>query len=241
MGLIQSRPRYKLIGASKIPMKEIYLNNDHLVDYRAEERTTGMFVAGLSLTAFLTLNPTGSAIVSEFLTAPVPTMEATSSFALTQVFSASYSASVTQSFTASVYQILSQSFTASVSVSNAGLTLTTSLTETPARSGEYIGTIPGADITTALSGSFIDGDFSSSFTSSNSVTVSQSYIPATEWSQSFTYNITHSMVESFSASIEVQLVETAPRAWSIYEVVTSGDGAIRIATPFNLRSVRFGA
>jgi hypothetical protein len=240
-GLIESRPRFKLIRVSDLTMKEIYLDNDHLVDYRAQERTTGKFQSGLSLTASLSLNPTGSAVVSQVLSGPVVTYAETSSFALTQTFSSSFSASVTSSFTASVYEIASASFTASVSQSNdANVTLAVNLIENPPRSGEYVGIIPGADITSALSGSFTQS-FSSSFsTSSNSVTT-QSFIPGTNSSESIIFNTTSSFVESFTQSIEEPLVETSPRSWAIYEIVQSSDASVKISTPMNLRSVRFAS
>lgn len=244
-GLIWSRPALTPIRVSetKMKVKEIYINNDHLVDYRIQERTRGTYKSGLSLTAYLSRNPTGSAITSQYLTTPVPTYFATSSFALTQTFSESLDlvSLMTSSFTTSVYEVVSESFTASVSQSNTGnISLSTGLTEL-ASTGEYIGTIPGASITTALSGSFEEAFYTiesgSVVTTATASIVSQS---ATELRiESTSFVTTAAFSQSFTRSIEVPVEHTNPRAFSIYEIITTNDGQLQVATPMNLRSVRF--
>lgn len=235
-GLVLSGPKYIPIRVSDLPMKEIYLENDHQVFYRFQNRQTGQLTTGLSLTAFLTLNETGSAAQSSYFTGPTSSLSEYTTESVVRTFSSSLSGGVSSSFTTSVYTTVTQSYTSSFSSSAEGVILSTTLTEIPPKSGDYQGTIDGTDIAAVLSSS-LDTVYSSSlFVVSSSVTGSISGAGSLE---DITINATHSLYDSFTQSVEIPIQQTAPRAWSIYEVITSGDGSIKIVNPMNLRSVRF--
>lgn len=67
-GVIKSGPRYSLTRKSDIPVRELFLNNDHRIDYLVEERTTGILITGLQLSASLSLTPTGTPAASGSVT-----------------------------------------------------------------------------------------------------------------------------------------------------------------------------
>jgi len=95
-GIVFSRPRWVLIRTRNDTMdREVYLGNDHLVDYRVQERTTGLFTSGLGLTASLSLNPTGSAATSSWFGPPTTSFQS-ASFA-TQAFADTTSSGYTES------------------------------------------------------------------------------------------------------------------------------------------------
>lgn len=58
-GVVQSGPRFTLTRKSDLPVKEIFLDNDHRTSYFVEERTTGIFLSGLQLSASISLTPNG--------------------------------------------------------------------------------------------------------------------------------------------------------------------------------------
>lgn len=232
-GVVFSRPRWIPIRVRTNPMdREVYLDNDHLIDYYLGERTTGKFITGQQLTAYLSLNPTGSAIVSTWYGGP------TSSLVSVTQFTSSVTSHVSESINVSILYEFSQSLTTVFSGSNIGtVMLSASLIETPAGSGEYIGTIPGPDITTALSSSFTQS-FSSSFSETITTgSLSASFSASVTTSLSITMSVS-GFTSSFTASQEVPRVETANRAFGIYEIISSGS-FLRASTPMTLRSVRF--
>jgi hypothetical protein len=222
-------------------LREIYLFNDHRVHYRVEERTTGKFLSGLTLNAYLSDNPTGSAVTSSVRISGSQTLES-GDFEVTQSVTVSSSADITQSVTMSLL-IVSQSLTSSFSSSATGsVTLATTLTEDPGCSGDYIGIIPGYDIASALSASITESH-SSSFDAPVTSSFTQSIVIGSV-SHSLFVTSSHIVTSSFTTSVDVPVVETSPRAPGIYEIITSGSEAsgglrLRVTTPFCLRSARF--
>ena len=243
-GLVFSRARWKLIRERNRTMdREVYLDNDHLVDYRVEERTTGLHISDLQLTASLSRNPTGSAIRSFFLGGE------TSSFVAAEEFVVGTSIFLSGSVTLSVLTVASQSlFTTFSNENQGGVILAVTLSESPACSGHYIGTFAGADISTALSQSL-----SSSFSSSVSESVeSASFDTAglivsagVTTSVAFTASIS-GFTSSITESNLLPLQESDDRCFGVFEVIESGSfysgsfkHILKTSTPMTLRSVRF--
>lgn len=233
---VESRPRWKVIRTENQTMdRNVYLGNDHQVDIRIEERTTGRFTSDLSLTASLSRNPTGSAIASFFLDA------GTSSFVSASQYDLSTAQIISGPATQSILTVSSQSlftnFTGSI---QGNVMLSTSLVESPACSGQYVGVIPGLDITTALSQS-LSSSFSqteSGSSASASLDVGGLIISAgLTTSVAFTASIT-GITQSFTASILNQLAESDDRCFGVFEIIQSGS-FLKISTPMTLRSARF--
>lgn len=228
---VESRPRWKVIRTENQTMdRNVYLGNDHQVDIRIEERTTGQFTSGLSLTASLSRNPTGSAIASFFLdSAPTSGTVTTETSSLRQTIVAAVSQSI--------YTEITQSLITNFTASNPGLVLTTSLVESPVCSGQYVGVIPGADISTALSQS-LSSSFSQTITGSFATgAVSISISGSATTSLTFTASII-GITQSFTASILNQLAESEDRCFGVFEIVATGSN-LTVATPMTLRSARF--
>ena len=248
-GISFSRPRWKLIRTENQPMdRNVYLENDHLVDYRVEERTTGQYISGLSLNAYLSLNPTGSALTSSFYGGPTSSFVGvtTSASFVTMSEVVTVVEGVSQSFRQWIKTEFSQSLSTSFSGSNEGeVYLGTPLTEVPQSHGQYIGTIPGADITTVLSSSFetvygatysssiATGSESSSISSGSGASPSGSFVTS-----SFVTMSVSGSTGSYPASVEVPLAGTEDRAFRIYEIVKSGS-FLQTSVAMTLRSVRF--
>jgi hypothetical protein len=221
--------------------REVYLDNDHLIDYRVEERTTGKFISDLSLTARLSRNPTGSAVQSFFLDSPTELAVATRSFSLGTVqiiglIDGQAGPKVTQSIFTLTTQHISSNFTGSLTGT---VVLTASLTETPVRSGHYEGVIPGANISTALSQS-LSSSFSQTFTSSFGSASFDSpggliISAGLTTSVAFTASIT-GLTSSFTQSILEQFPESDYKG--IFEIIQSGS-FLKATTAMTLRSVRF--
>ena len=238
-GIVFSRPRWRLIRERNRTMdREVYLDNDHLVDYRVEERTTGLTISDLQLSASLSRNPTGSAIRSFFLGGETASFVAAEQVELETVLIVSNSVSL------SILTVTSQSlFTTFSGVNQGDTVLTTLLTEDPACSGHYVGTFDGADISTALSQS-LSSSFSSSFSSSTataSFDSGDSLIISgngfTTLSVAFTASIS-GFTSSVTQSILVPLVESDDRCFGVFEIIQSGS-FLKASTPMTLRSVRF--
>lgn len=232
-GIVFSRTRWNLIRQRNRTMdKEVYLGNDHLVDFRVEERTTGLFISDLQLSASLSRNPTGSAIQSFALDGGTSSFVSASQFVVGDV--QFISGPTTVSVVNEISQTLITNFTGSV---QGNITLQIALTEDPACSGHYIGTIPGLDITTALS---------QSLSSSFSQTVSESFA-TNSLASTVSGGLTRSLgftgsvsgfTSSITQSILVQLVESDDRCFGVYERIESGS-FLKASTPMTLRSVRF--
>lgn len=236
-GIVFSRARWRPIRERNRTMdREVYLDNDHLVDYRVEERTTGLTISDLQLSASLSRNPTGSAIQSFFLDG------GTSSFVSASLIESGTRTFVSGPTAVTVLTEISQSLTTNFTGSIVGnTTLEIGLTEDPVCSGQYVGTFAGADISTALSQS-LSSSFSSSVSSSaataslsSSTTASISgtlfaTLAFTESIQGFTSSITESVL--------VPLVESDDRCFGIFEIIQSGS-FLKASTPMTLRSVRF--
>lgn len=237
----ESQARWNVTRTNNRTMdREIYLDNDHLVDIRIEERTTGKATSGLLLTASLSRNPTGSAETSFFLDGGTSSLVAATSFSVETiqfigVIPGQAAPPVTQSILLRTSQSLFTEFTGSISGSKI---LTASLVETPVCSGRYVGTIAGIDITTALSQS-ISASFSQSFTSSFTSTSFGSLIISAGLTASvaFTASVT-GLTSSFTASNLVQLVESDDRCFGVFEIIESGS-FLKASTPMTLRSARF--
>ncbi len=236
-GIVFSRPRWRLIRERNRTMdREVYLDNDHLVDYRVEERTTGLTISDLELNASLSRNPTGSAIRSFFLGGQ------TSSFVEASQADIGTTQFVSASVSISVLTVQSQSvFTLFSGVNQGNAVLSTLLTEDPACSGQYVGTFSGEDITTALSQS-LSSSFSSSFSSSvasASFDSGDSLITSLSvtLSAAFTASIS-GFTSSITESILVPLVESDDRCFGVFEIIESGS-FLKASTPMILRSVRF--
>ena len=235
-GIVFSRARWRAIRKRNDTMdREVYLDNDHLIDFRLEERTTGKFISDLQLSASLSLNPTGSAITSFFLGG------GTSSFVAASQFVVGTTLVISGPTTQSIHTIATQSLFTNFSGSNAGgVSLATLLTEDPPCSGHYAGVIPGADISTALSQS-LSSSFSESVSESTataSFDVGGLIVSAgVTLSVAFTASVT-GVTSSFTQSILLQLVETPSRCQGIHEIIQSGS-FLKAVTPMNLRSVRF--
>ncbi|KKL06785.1 hypothetical protein LCGC14_2592570 [marine sediment metagenome] len=235
-GIVFSRARWNIIRQRNLTMdREVYLDNDHLVDYRVEERTTGLFISDLQLTASLSRNPTGSAIQSFFLGG------GTSSFVSASQFDVGTTQFVSGPATVSILTATSQSLTTNFTGSNVGNTvLTASLTEEPACSGHYVGIIPGLDISTALSQS-LSSSFSASFSSS---VASASFdmgglIVSAGLTRSVAFTASVSgFTGSHTQSILLPLAESADRRPGVFEIVESGS-FLKASTPMTLRSVRW--
>jgi len=216
--------------------REVYLGNDHLVDYRVEERTTGLFISDLELRARLSRNPTGSAIRSFFLGGE------TGSFVAAEEFVVGTNTFFSGSVTLSILTVASQSLFTTFSNSNQGNTvLTASLTEDPACSGQYVGTFFGADINTALSQS-LSSSFSQSvsesvvsgaFDSGDSLVVSGTVTT----SVAFTASVS-GFTSSITESILTPLASSDDRCFGVFEIIESGS-FLKVSTPMTLRSVRF--
>lgn len=240
-GTVFSRPRWRLIrGRNQTMDREVYLGNDHLVDYRVEERTTGLSISDLQLTASLSRNPTGSAVQSFTLDAGTSNFVSASQFPIgTTTFISD--TPLAGAVTYSVLTVSSQSLTTHFTGSSTGsVTLEVGLTETPVCSGHYIGTIPGLSITTALSQS-LSSSFGSELSSSNasaSFDVGGLIVSAgVTTSVAFTASIS-GFTSSLTESILVQLVESDDRCFGVFETIQSGS-FLKAATPMTLRSVRF--
>lgn len=213
--------------------REVYLGNDHLVDFRVEERTTGLFISDLQLTASLSRNPTGSAIQSFTLDGGTSSFVDASQVVLGSV--QYISAAISVSILTESSQSVSTNFTGSVP-GNTTLQVVP-LTEEPACSGHYVGTIPGLDITTALSQSL-----SSSFSQSVSATTASGSSDLTlsasvTLSLAFTASVS-GFTASHTQSILVPLVESDDRCFGVFEIIESGS-FLKASTPMTLRSVRF--
>ncbi len=246
-GIVFSRPRFTIIRTRNNPMdREVYLGNDHFIDYRVQERTTGKFTSGLNLVASLSRNPTGSAIRSFFLDTPATLPVATTSFTLGTVqiiglISGQVGPRVTQSILTLTTQSISTHFTSSLPGT---VILTASLVESPACSGQYVGTFPGLNISTALSQS-LSSSFSQSLSSSiatasfdmGGLVTSGSGAGEVTTSIAFTASVT-GLTSSLTQSILVQLVESDERCNGVFEIITSGT-FFKATTPMTLRSVRF--
>ena len=127
-GTVHSRPRWRLIRQRNRKMREVYLDHEHLVDYRVEERATGLSISDLQLTASLSRNPTGSAIQSFFLGGGTSNFVSASQFpegTTTFIASGPLSGGVTYS----IHTVSSQSLTTHFTSSNVGnVVLTASFT-----------------------------------------------------------------------------------------------------------------
>lgn len=241
-GFILSGPKYTLKPVEEIrrlPMREIYLENDHRAHYRVEERTKGKYLFGLTgMTASLSHNPSGSAVPLLVSTS----LDHSSSFLTTQSlvtrYSSSFSASVTQSHTSSFLSIVSASLTSSWTGATTASSLTTPMPESAYASADYIGTILGSNITMALSASLSQSftwTASGSFVTSST---SASYIPSASSTTSIDNLTIISYIEvtgSTTNSTEIPLPNKGRR---IYEIVTSGS-IIKVSSPMWLRSVRW--
>lgn len=233
---VESRPRWKVIRTENKTMdRNVYLGNDHQVDIRIEERTTGRFTSGLSLTASLSRNPTGSAIASFFLDGGTASFVSASQHDLSTV--QIISGPATQSIFTATSQSLFTNFTGSV---QGNVTLQIPLTESPVCSGQYVGIIPGLDINTALSQSL-----SSSFSQTDSGSIASASLDVggliisagITTSVAFTASIT-GITQSFTASILNQLAESEDRCFGVFEIIQSGS-FLKATTPMTLRSARF--
>ena len=233
LGRVFSRPRWRLIRERNRKMSEVYLDNDHLVDFRVEERSTGLSISDLQLTASLSRNPTGSAIQSFTLDAPT-----VGQFVSATTFSLDPITFISGPTTVSILTEVSQTLTTTFQNSSVGsVTLNVGLTETPVCSGQYIGTIPGLAISTALSQS-LSSSFSASFSTSGST---NSLITSGGGGAFNTMAFTASVSEFTSSITEsnlVQLVESDDRCFGVHETIVSGT-FLKVATPMTLRSVRF--
>lgn len=230
---VESRPRWKVIRTENQTMdRNVYLGNDHQVDIRIEERTTGRFTSGLSLTASLSRNPTGSAITSFFL-------DSAPTFNVVTTETSSLATTISGIVTQSIYTEITQSLVTNFTASNLGnVILTTSLVESPACSGQYVGVIPGADITTALSQS-LSSSFSQTITGSFATgAVSISISGSATVSLTFTASIIGT-TQSFTASILNELAESDDRCFGIFEIIQSSGSFLTATTPMTLRSARF--
>lgn len=231
-GIVFSKARWTLIRQRNDPMdREIYLDNDHLVDYRLQERTTGLLTTGAQLSASLSYNPTGSAISGSFLGGP------TASVAVVTTQSV-IAERISSSITESILFDISQSHDSNLSGSNSSsLNLQILLTETPNLSGQYIGTFPGADITTILSSSFSES-FTTTFSGS---AVTFSITPTVSASVTLSLAVTMSVsgfTSSFTQSTVIPLSDKANRDAGIFEIISSGS-FLKTSTPMTLRTVRF--
>ena len=247
-GIVFSRARWRAIRKRNDTMdREIYLDNDHLIDYRVEERTTGKFISDLSLTASLSRNPTGSAVESFFLGGGTSSLVSASQFDVeTTKFIATIPDQSDPPVTQSILLITTQSLFTNFTGSNSGsVLLTASLTEIPVRSGHYKGVIPGANISTALSQSLSSSfsqTFSSSFASATDAVGSKSFdmggliiSAGLTTSVAFTASVT-GLTSSITQSILEQLPESDFKG--IFEIIQSGS-FLKATTAMTLRSVRY--
>lgn len=232
--IVFSRARWIPIRTRNETMdREVYLGNDHFIDYRIQERTTGKFTTGLGLTASLSLNPTGSAATASWFGPPTTSFQS-HSFSTSSVTQTSES----RTFTESIITYTSQSIHRINSGSNSGMVqLTASLTEDPINSGQYIATIPGANIDTVLSSSFSESfttEFSSSITTGS---FSGSFSGSVTLSFAVTMSIT-GLTSSLTTSVDIPLAGSSDRGPGVFEIITSGS-FLKASTPMTLRSVRF--
>ena len=240
-GIVFSRPRWRAIRKRNDTMdREIYLGNDHLIDYRVEERTTGKFISDLSLTASLSRNPTGSAVESFFLGGGTSSLVSASQFDVgTTNFIAAISNQSDPVVTQSILLITTQSLFTNFTGSNSGsVVLTASLVETPVRSGHYEGVIPGANITAALSQSLSSSfsqTLSSSFASAAFDTGTLIISAGLTASVTFTASVT-GLTSSITQSVLEQLPESDFKG--IFEIIQSGS-FLKATAAMTLRSVRF--
>lgn len=222
-------------------MNELYIENDYLIDIRVKNSRTQKAIIGLDIDGFFSKNPTGSIAQSQFFVGPSSSFFGVITSSISETFSESFSGGLTGSFTTSLLQEVTQSLTSSFSTSvNGNVTLSVRLTETPECSGEYVGIIPGLDITTVFSSSFSSSFFNTFLITSFSF-ISESLITTGSVTLSLhTTNVSssHHVTQSNTASFEIPLVETAPRCPGVYEIISSGS-AIKTSTPLGLRSVRF--
>lgn len=261
-GTLFSRPRWRIIREKNRTMdREIYLSNDHLVDFRVEERTTGLFISNLQLIASLTRNPTGSlgatssffsgVVTESFVSASHLTnsfatevLAATSSFS-TSIGTVSPMSGVLQSFTHSIlwHSAHTHSAFSSGSAISGNVSLSAELIETPACSGHYEGVILGSDITTVFSSSFSES--LAVIESSSIATGSNDGLSELVLSGSVTFSVhqfttmsVSGFTSSLTTSIAVPLVESDDRCFGVFEIIESGS-FLKASTPMTLRSVRF--
>ncbi|KKN06639.1 hypothetical protein LCGC14_1075200 [marine sediment metagenome] len=240
-GIVFSRARWRAIRKRNDTMdRNVYLDNDHLIDYRVEERTTGKFISDLSLTARLSRNPTGSAVQSFFLDGGTSSLVSASQFDVgTTQFIAAIDGQSDPLVTQSILQITTQSLFTEFTGSNSGnVVLTASLTETPVRSGHYEGVIRGADISTALSQSLSSSfsqTFSSSFWSASFDTGTLIISAGLTTSVAFTASVT-GLTSSITQSVLEQFPESDYKG--IFEIIQSGS-FLKATTAMTLRSVRY--
>ena len=210
--------------------REIYLYNDHLIDFRVQDRQRGTYTSGLTLDAYLSFNPTGSAITSSYLSGGA-TQSLVSVFTTSSVATV-YSGTVTQSILTEVSRSVISNSTGSVIGSSF---LGVALTEDPPCSGEYVGVIRGSDIAAALSATF-DVSYNTEL-SSSAVTFSADTLLAGSTTQSVTMSVS-GFTSSFTSSQEVPLVQSDDRSFGIFEIISSGS-FLRVCTPMTLRTVRY--
>ena len=232
-GIVFSRARWTPIRTRNETMdREVYLDNDHFIDYRIQERTTGKFTSGLELSVVLSLNPTGSAATSSFL-GP----------AITRLTSASVAtSSVTQivqgGFTESIVFHSSQSILFTSSGSNpGGVSLSAVLIEDPACSGQYVGTILGPTMSVVLSSSFSESLFTESSSSVTTASFSASISASVTLSLSVTMSVTGSTSSIITTAV-LPIGEAANPIPGVFEIISSGS-FLKASTPMTLKRVRF--